>query len=72
MVAAGDGGVALGWRLVLLAAMAQWQSGCRSLNGVFPPQPFAVSGAVDARDRCGCVGGVTAPSTDAGVYRYSA
>lgn len=36
MVAAGDGGVALGWRLVLLAAMAQWQSGCRSLNGVFP------------------------------------
>lgn len=56
------------WRL--------WRSGkerhIRSLNRVFPPQPFVVSGAVDARHRRGCVGGVAATSTDAGVYRYSA
>ena len=72
MAAAGDGVAAVGLRLVMLAAVAQRQSGSRSFNCVFPPQPFTVSGAVDARDRRGRAGGAVASPADAGIYRYSA
>ncbi len=46
----------------MLAAVARRRSGSRSFNRVFPRSRFAVSGAVDARDRRrGRAGGAGSP-----------
>lgn len=71
MVAAGDGGIFVGWGLAVLAVMAQRQSN-RSFKSLFVARSFVVADAVDFCHRRGGAGGVNSPPVDAGVYRYFA